>query len=150
MKTRISLLLVVAALLAIATARESSASSGDWKTERYYAKETAHAFADIGKKDGGGPDDIYVTHQVLTNMIGKKVGVVDGYGVNLYPPVVYFQYTGVVATGSVNLEGAVNVKLRKQIYAISGGTGAYTGASGTVTTTDAGAKGALVVIHYHN
>jgi hypothetical protein len=150
MKVRVSILIVAVALVAAAMATASSASSGGWKTERYYSKETSHSFADIGKKDGGGPDDIYVSQQTLTDQSGRPAGVVNGYGVNLHAPYVYFQYTGVVHDGTLNLEGAVDVKGATQVYAISGGSGAYAGASGTVTTSDAGTKGALVVVRYHD
>jgi hypothetical protein len=117
-------------------------------TEKYYAKETSHYFADIGKKDNGGPDDVYVSQQTLRSLSGALVGSVVGYGVNLRRPYVFFHYTGTDQKGSITLEGAVNLRQKTETYVISGGTAGYAGAEGTVTSTDAGAKGTLVVIRY--
>jgi hypothetical protein len=143
------LLLVVAASLPAVLVAQSHASSTGWTTKRYYSHQTSHYFADIGTK-GGSPDDIYVSQQTLTDTSGKTVGIVNGYGVNLHKPYVFFHYTGVVGKGSITLEGAVNLKHTEQVYGILGGTGAYTGARGTVTISDAGKHGSLVVIRYHD
>jgi len=145
-RTPLLLLALVAAAATLAAA--SSASSTRWTTERYYARETSHSFADNGKQDGGGPADIYVSQETLTTMDGKSAGVVNGYGVNLQAPYVFFHYTGVFGADSVTVEGAVSLRGKTQTFAIVGGTGRYAAARGTVTTQDAGKKGALLVIRY--
>jgi len=145
---RAPFLLLVLVSAAALSAAASEASSTGWTTERYYAKETSNALADIGKEDGGGPADIYVSQQTLTTSSGKHAGVVHGYGVNLHPPYVFFHYTGVFAADSVMVEGAVSLQSKTQTFAIVGGTGRYAAARGTVTTQDAGKKGALLVIRY--
>jgi Allene oxide cyclase barrel like domain len=148
MKAQFSLLVVVAAAAAAVLAVQSTASSTPWTTERFYSKETSHSFADIGKADGGGPADVYVSQQLLADASGKRVGTVNGYGVNLTPPYVFFHYTGVIGSSTITLEGAVSLRGAAQTYAIVGGTGRYAGARGTVTTSDAGARGSLVVVRY--
>lgn len=145
---RTPLLVLVLAVAAALSAAGSDASSTGWTTERYFAKETANAFADIGKEDGGGPADIYVSQETLTTMDGKNAGVVNGYGVNLRAPYVFFHYTGVFGTDSLTVEGAVSLRSRTQTFTIVGGTGRYAAARGTVTTQDAGKKGSLLVIRY--
>ena len=143
--------LLIPALLALAPALYATASTAaapPWTTERYYTHETWHAFADIGKKDNGGPGDIYAARQTLTSVGGAAVGAVDGYGVNLHPPYVFFHWTAILSGGTLTLESAVNLRNTTVTYPIEGGTGRYAGARGTVTLTDAGRKGTLATVHY--
>jgi hypothetical protein len=143
--------LLIPALLALAAAlyaTASTAASPAWTTERYYTHETWHAFADIGKKDNGGPDDIYAAQQALENTDGASVGVINGYGVNLRPPYVFFHWTATLTAGTLTLESAINLRNKTATYPIAGGSGRYTGARGTVTLTDAGNKGTLATVHY--
>lgn len=150
MKRHLSQLIVVGLVIAglAAASPASSATTASWTVERYYAKETSHSFADNGTKDGGGPGDIYVSRQTLRDPSGKQVGTVNGYGINLHAPYVYFHYTAVVGASTLTVEGGVSLKAGPQAFAIAGGTGRYAGTSGTVTTSDAGSKGSLVVVRY--
>jgi hypothetical protein len=145
---KIKAIVVGALILATTYVASSSASSAGWIVERYYTSETWHAFADIGKKDNGGPDDIYVAQQSLKGADGKSVGVVNGYGVNLHPPYVFFHWTAALGGGTLTLESAVDLKNKTATYPIEGGTGHYAGARGTVTLTDAGKKGTLITLNY--
>lgn len=147
MRRRLSQLIVAGLAVAALSAAASNATTTGWTVERYYAKETSHVFVDNGSKDGGGPGDIYVSQQAL-NAGGKQIGTVNGYGVNLHAPYVFFQYTAVIGASTLTVQGAVSLKAAAQAFAIVGGTGRYAGMSGTVTTTDAGSKGSLVVVRY--
>lgn len=143
--------LLIPALLTLAAtlyATASTAASPAWTTERYYTHETWHAFADVGKRDNGGPADIYAAQQALTSTDGANVGNINGYGVNLHPPYVFFHWTATLTGGSLTLESAINLKNKTSTYPIEGGTGRYAGARGTVTLTDAGSKGSLATIRY--
>ena len=84
------LLVTMLGAIAVAYAATSSAAPNSLKTEHYFTNETWHAFADIGKKDNGGPNDVYVAQQDLRKTDGQKVGVVNGYGIDLHPPYVFF------------------------------------------------------------
>lgn len=147
MKTMLLLVATVGAV-AFTYAAGSSAESDAWTTERYVTTETWHAFADVGKRDNGGPDDIYAAQQDLKTPDGQPVGVVNGYGVNLHPPYVFFHWTATLHGGTLTLESAINLRTKTSVYPIDGGTGRYAGARGTVTLTDAGFKGTLVTVRY--
>jgi allene oxide cyclase-like protein len=145
-----------AALLLIATlgavvvtyAAQSAAAPSSWTTEHYVTKESWHAFADVGPKDNGGPGDIYAAQQQLKTSDGRATGVVNGYGVNLHPPYVFFHWTATLDGGTLTVDGAIDLKAKTSVYPIEGGTGRYAGARGTVTLADAGSKGSLVTIRY--
>ncbi len=143
-------LLLTAALgaVAVTSAAQSAAAPGSWTTEHYMAKESWHAFADVGRQDNGGPGDIYAAQQRLTTPDGRAIGVVNGYGVNLHPPYVFFHWTATLDGGTLTLDGAVDLKAKSSVYPIEGGTGRYAGARGTVTLTDAGSNGSLVTVRY--
>lgn len=126
----------------------SSASSTKWTVERYYTNETWHAFADVGERDNGGPNDIYAAQQALRSTDGEREGVVNGYGVNLHPPYVFFHWTATLGKGTLTLASAVNLQNKTTVYPIEGGTGRYAGARGTVTLVDADKKGSLVTVRY--
>jgi hypothetical protein len=147
MKSRILLTAIAAIAAAALYATTSSATSSGWTVERYYTNETWHAFADVGKK-GAGPDDIYAARQSLTTLDGTSVGVVNGFAINLHPPYAYFHWTASLARGTLSLQSAINLKHSTQIYPIEGGTGTYTAARGSVTISDAGKHGSLVVVRY--
>jgi hypothetical protein len=136
------------ALAATLYATASTAASPTWTTERYYTHETWHAFADVGKRDNGGPDDIYAAQQALKSTDGSSAGVINGYGVNLHTPYVFFHWTAALTDGTLTLEGAVDLRSKTSSYPIEGGTGRYAGARGTVTLTDAGRKGTLATVLY--
>jgi hypothetical protein len=143
-------LLMFAGLAVAATlyATTSTAASPAWTTEHYYTHETWHAFADVGKRDNGGPDDIYAAQQTLGNTDGTTAGVINGYGVNLHPPYVFFHWTAVLPDGTLTIASAVSLKDKTVAYPIEGGTGRYAGVRGTVTLSDAGSKGSLVTLRY--
>ena len=144
-----TMLLLVATLGAVAVtyAATSSAAPNTWTTEHYVTKETWHAFADVGTK-GAGPDDIYAAQQNLKTPNGQPVGVVNGYGINLRPPYVFFHWTATLRAGTLSLASAINMKTSPAVYPIAGGTGHYAGARGTVTLTNDGSKGSLVIVRY--
>jgi hypothetical protein len=146
MKTLLLLVTTAAAVAVIYATTTAAATS--WTTEQYLTKETWHAFADVGHKDNGGPDDIYAAQQNLKTPKGQKVGVVNGYGVNLHLPYVFFHWTATLRGGTVTLAGAINLRTKPAVYPIEGGTGRYAGANGTVTLSDAGSKGTLVTLRY--
>ena len=142
--------LLIPALLVAGAATYTTASpaaSPSWTTERYYTSETWNAFADVGAK-GAGPGDIYTSQQTLTSTAGKVVGVVNGFGVNLHKPYVYFHWTATLRDGKLAIASAINLKDRLATYPIEGGTGHYVGARGTVTLTDAGKNRSLAVVRY--
>jgi hypothetical protein len=144
-------LLLIPAMLAVTAtvyATTSTAASPAWTVERYYTNETWHAFADIGKKDNGGPADVYAAQQTVKSLGGTAVGVVNGYGVNLHPPYVFFHWTASLAGGTLTLASAVSLRDETPVYPIEGGTGRYAGARGTVALTDAGKRGTLATIRY--
>jgi hypothetical protein len=148
MTTRLLLIPALLALAATLYASASPAASRAWTTERYYTHETWHAFADVGKKDNGGPNDIYAAQQALETTDGATAGVINGYGVNLHPPYVFFHWTATLAGGTLTIESAVNLKNKTVVYPIDGGTGRYAGAHGTVTLTDAGNNRSLATVRY--
>ena len=139
-----SLLLLVAVAVYAATA---AAASSTWTTERYLTVETWHAFGDIGSKNAG-PDDIYASQQRLETPSGRVIGVVNGYGVNLHPPYVFFHWTASLPGGTLSVESAINLRQKTAVYPIEGGTGRYAGARGTVTLVDEGSKGSLATVRY--
>jgi hypothetical protein len=147
MRTRSLLIPALLAVVAVTYATASSAASSSWTVERYYTSETWNSFADVGAK-GSGPGDVYTSQQSLTSSGGKVVGIVNGFGVNLHKPYVFFHWTAALPDGTVTIESAIDLMSRSAIYPIEGGTGRYTGASGTVTLTDAGKNRSLAVIRY--
>jgi hypothetical protein len=144
-----TMLLLVALLGAVAVtyAAASSAAPSAWTTERYLTKETWHAFADVGKH---GPDGIYAAQQDLRTTDGHEIGVVNGFGINLRRPYVFFHWTATLHGGTLTLVSAIDLKTTVAAYPIEGGTGRYAGARGTVTITDEGSKGSLVTVRYRN
>ncbi len=147
MKTMLLLAATIGAV-AVTYATQSAAAPNPWTTEHYMTKESWHAFADVGKKDDGGPDDIYAAQQQVKTPSGQAIGLVNGYGVNLHPPYVFFHWTGTLRGGTLTLMGAVDLRSKTAVYPIEGGTGRYAGVRGTVTLTDAGSKGSFVTVRY--
>jgi hypothetical protein len=141
------LLVATVGAVAITYAATSAAAPNTWTTEHYRTRDTWHAFADVGAK-GTSPDDIYVAQDDLMSTDGHEVGVVNGYGINLHPPFVFFHWTAAVDGGTLTLEGAVNLQTKTTLYPIEGGTGRYAGVRGTVTLTDAGSSGSLITLRY--
>jgi hypothetical protein len=142
-------LYVSAALFtAIVFVKASPAAPASWIVERYYVSETWSSFADIGKKDNGGPVDIYTSQQSLTTTDDHHAGVVNGFGVNLKKPYVFFHWTASLDGGTLTIGGAVDLMDKRATYPIDGGTGRYAGSRGTVTITDAAKKRSLVVVRY--
>jgi len=113
-------------------------------TERYYVSETWHAFSGIPGK--GKPTDIYTFQSTLKTEAGKKTGIVNGYAVNLRPPFVAWSLTATVAGGTLTMASTVSQESKPRVLVITGGTGRYLGASGTVRLTDAGDRGDLAIV----
>jgi hypothetical protein len=147
MRTRSLLIPALLAAAAVTYATASSAASPSWTVERYYTSETWSSFADVGAK-GAGPGDVYTSQQSLTASDGKVVGVVNGFGVNLHKPYVFFHWTASLHAGTLTLESAINLMDKSATYPIAGGTGRYAAARGTVTLTDAGKNRSLAVVRY--
>lgn len=126
----------------------SSAARSPWTVERYYAKESWSSFADIGKKDNGGPGDVYTSQQTLSSLDGKTVGVINGFGVDLRKPYVFFHWTASLPAGTLTLASAIDLMSKSATYPIEGGTVRYAGARGTVTVTDAGNNRSLATVRY--
>lgn len=142
--------LVVAALVTAVLLAPTSTSAAriGWTVERYYTSESWSSFADIGKKDNGGPGDIYTSQQSLRSLDGKKIGVVNGFGINLHKPYVFFHWTASLSNGTLTIESAINLMSKTATYPIAGGTGRYAGTRGTVTITNAGNNRSLVTVRY--
>ena len=113
-------------------------------TERYYVKETWHAFS--GTPGKGKPTDIYTFQSTLTTVAGKKTGMVNGYAINLRPPFVAWSLTATVPGGTLTMASTVNQESKPRVLVISGGTGRYLAARGTVRLTDAGDRGDLAIV----
>jgi Allene oxide cyclase barrel like domain len=147
-------LLTIAATLGVSATLAAPAGSNGWVTQRYHAAETWSAFADVGQRNPGrgGPADIYVSQLRLTTLDGTKVGVVNGYIVDLRAPMLYSHWTASLPDGTLTLEGATSEAPGRgpQRYAIVGGSGVYEGSHGTVTASDAGKDGVLVVVRYRS
>ena len=137
-------------LVAVVIAYTTTASAGNegWTVERYSAHETWNSFADIGKKDNGGPGDVYTSQQTLTSVDGSTVGIVNGFGVNLHKPYVFFHWTASLRGGSITIESAINLMHDSAVYPIAGGTGRYAGVRGTVTLSDRSNNRSVVVVRY--
>jgi hypothetical protein len=106
--------------------------------------ETWHAFS--GTPGSGKPTDIYTFQSALTTQAGKKTGMVNGYAINLRPPFVAWNLTAIVPGGTLTLASVVNQESKPRVLVISGGTGRYLAARGTVRLTDAGDRGDLAIV----
>ena len=146
------LLLMLTALTGAAALYAAPAGSSDLVTERYYARETWSSFADLGPANPGrrGPADVVVSRLRLTTPDGVKAGLAHGYAVGLRRPYVFSHWTAFLATGTLTLEGvsADSPAAGPQDLTIVGGSGEYRDAHGTVTASDAGTRGTLVVLRY--
>ena len=141
--TRAAGSVVLAALIAGVVTALAAPTTGS-ATERYYVSETWHAFS--GTPGKGKPTGIYAFQSALRNEVGKKTGLVNGYAINLRPAFVAWSLTAVVAGGTLTLASTVNQESKPRVLVITGGTGRYLGARGTVSLTDAGDHGDLAVV----
>ena len=138
----VAAVLVVGNLVAPLGAATSSASSTT--TERYYVKGTWHAFSRVARN--GRPTDILALQSDVTTTKGEHAGAVDGYGLNLRPPMVAWSITATLTSGTLVLEGAYPLSGGDRRLVIVGGTGSYDGVRGFVTLTDAGSRGDLATL----
>jgi len=148
MRTRLTLAIAGATALSTAliagAVTAPAAPTTRTTTERYYVSETWHAFSGIPGK--GKPTDVYTLQSALTTEDGKNTGMVNGYAINLRPPFVAWSLTASVPGGTLTMASAVNQESKPRVLVISGGTGRYLGARGTVSLTDAGDRGDLAVV----
>ena len=148
MRTRptlaIAVVIALATMLIVGAVTAPAAPTTGPATERYYVSESWHAFSGIPGK--GKPTDIYTFQSALTTQKGKKTGTVNGYAINLRPPFVAWSLTAIVPGGTLTMASVVNQESKPRVLVISGGTGRYLGAGGTVTLTDAGDRGDLAVV----
>jgi len=129
----------------VASPLQAATSSKGTTTERYYLKETWHAVSRVARN--GRPTDIYALQDAVTATDGTQAGTVDGYGLNLHPPMVAWSATATLGTGTIVFSGAYPLSgggARRLV--IVGGTGAYDGVRGFVTLTDAGSRGDLATL----
>jgi Dirigent-like protein len=144
-RRRLTAIATLAATTAIiGTVAVASGPSAAATSERYYVKETWHAFS--GNPNNGKPTDIYAFQDTVTSTSGKQVGSVNGYAVNLHPPFVAWSATAILPSGTLTVAASYSVQANPSTLQIVGGTGSYLGARGTVTLTDAGSRGSLAVI----
>jgi hypothetical protein len=150
MRTRTTLGIAAAAALATAliagTVTAPAAPTTRLATERYFVKETWHAFS--GTPGKGKPTDIYTFQSALTTEAGAKTGLVNGYAINLRPPFVAWSLTATVPGGTLTISSTVSQESTPRVLVISGGTGRYLGATGTVRLTNAGDRGDLAVVTF--
>jgi hypothetical protein len=148
MRTRPTLAIAGATALATAliagAVTAPAAPTTETTTERYYVNETWHAFSGIPGK--GKPTDVYTFQSALTTEAGKKTGMVNGFAINLRPPFVAWSLTASVRGGTLTMASAVSQESKPRVFVISGGTGRYLGARGTVRLTNAGDRGDLAVV----
>ena len=72
--------------------------------------------------------------------------MVNGYAINLRPPFVAWSLTATVPGGTLTMASTVSQESKPRVLVITGGTGRYLGAGGTVRLTDAGDHGDLAVV----
>ena len=111
--------------------------------ERFYIHETWNGFSGI--KGKAKPGDVYVFQDVLSDMHGTRVGTANGAAIDLRPPYVGWNATAVLPGGSLTVAGTYSLGGVRELF-IVGGSGSYDGARGTVTLSDAGAKGDLATV----
>ena len=129
----------------VASPLHAATSSTRTTTERYYLKETWHAVSRVARD--GRPTDIYAFQDTVATGAGAQAGSVDGYALNLRPPMVAWNATATLATGTIVLSGAYRFSGGgDRRLVIVGGTGAYDGVRGFATLTDAGARGDLATL----
>jgi hypothetical protein len=146
-KLAIAAPLVTALLLLagnVASPLEAATSSTRTTTERYYLSQTWHAVSRVARN--GRPTDIYALQDEVTTTNGAHAGVVDGYAINLRPPMVAWSATATLGTGTLVFSGAYPLSGGERRLVIVGGTGAYDGVRGFATLTDAGSRGDLATL----
>ena len=72
--------------------------------------------------------------------------MVNGYAINLRPPFVAWSLTATVPGGTLTMASTVSQESKPRVLVITGGTGRYLGAGGTVRLTNAGDHGDLAVV----
>ena len=133
---------IVTALLSAPGAGASPAASTRPATiERYYVKETWHALG----SSKGGPGAVYVFQASVKTTGGTPAGAVDAYYTNLRASV-FLNATVVLSDGTLVLAGSYPANGKRRVALITGGTGRYATARGTVTLTAAGDHGDLAVV----
>ena len=111
--------------------------------ERYYVKETWHALG----SSKGGPGAVYVFEASVKTTDGTPAGAVDAYYTNLRASV-FLNATVVLTNGTLVLAGSYPANGKRRVALITGGTGRYANARGTVTLTAAGDRGDLAVVAF--
>lgn len=143
MKTKILLPAAILALLAPAAVAlgggSTKARSASARTMTFAAHDEPGNFAleDLGAKSSGGPDigDVLALTQTLTSH-GRRAGLLHLTAIGVDHRRHLTQGTGTVtlARGTISIAGIVPQSPEFSI-AVVGGTGAYTGAKGTLTVT---------------
>lgn len=128
----------------VASPLQAATSSPRTTTERYYLNQTWHAVSRVARN--GRPTDIYALQDEVTTMNGTHAGVVDGYAINLHPPMAAWSATATLTAGTLVFNGAYPVSGGDHRLVIVGGTGAYDGVRGFVTITSAGSHGDLATL----
>lgn len=107
---------------------------GDGRTLVVYSRELRGAEVDVGR-NGFGPGDYFVFEEALFNRAGKRIG---GDSVRCMLMVRTFRCDGtgrIWGVGKIEISGSVFWE-RDNRYSITGGTGRYAGAGGTLRVFD--------------
>ena len=139
--TAAAIALAVGLLTAVMSPSAASAGSG---TERFYVSEIWHSFT--GTAGMGKAGDVYAFQSTLKTTAGKKAGTLNGYGLNLRQPFVAWHVTAILSKGTLVLASVQNMQAQRRLLVITGGTGRYLGARGTVALTAAGSRGELATL----
>ncbi len=140
MRTRPTLAIAGAAALATAliagAVTAPAAPTTRSATERYYVSETWHAFS--GTPGRASRPTSTRSRARSRPKAGKKTGMVNGYAINLRPPFVAWSLTATVPAAPLTMASTVNQESKPRVLVISGGTGRYLGAGGTVSVDGRG------------
>jgi hypothetical protein len=148
---RAGLAALVTALLTVgivtATTGAQSATGGRTLTFKEFGKAEVDGYDDVApktlNKDRLSPADRFTSAIQLRTLSGKPAGSVDLVCTATRPqhfPKVAVPCVGVakVSDGTLAFAGIVNIDKNKQTLAVTGGTGAYEGARGTITSVGQG------------
>jgi hypothetical protein len=104
-------------------------------TKRFHARATSYVEIDNGRK-GISAGDLYTFTHVLTEH-GKRVGRTEGYCVRISTRMSHCTMTMFLSDGRIMIEGPLSETAGSRL-AVTGGTGAYANARGSVAVRRAG------------
>ena len=133
---RLSMIMVVAGILALAVFGSEARTEEAWKTITVIqdAPNGKVSVTDLGVK-GDSPGDITTWNEQLLDTAKKKIGTSSGFCIRTVPgQVSECQYTLTMHDGSITVAGREAEKEVSRVSVI-GGTGAYAGVSGEDAVT---------------